>query len=278
MSKRKRQIGEFAKWLTLGITLTCVFWNQPVYRHYKISSKGKVSPTKIIFLSDLHNTLYEEGQAKLIDMIDKEAPDLILFGGDMVDEKADVEPSFTLLKGLVGRYEMYYISGNHEYWVMSKERVLERIKDLGIPILNNELANIQRPEGQLQITGLRDPERIVRKSDRGALEQALDQLRDQRDLTTYQILLSHRPEQAELYEHYNYDLALSGHAHGGQVRVPFLLNGLYAPNQGFFPKYAGGHYEMKDGLDFIVSRGLSFRAYLPRIMNPPEVVVIHIED
>ena len=88
------------------------------------------------------------------------------------------------------------------------------------------------------------------------------------------VLLSHRPELTELYRGSGFDLVVSGHAHGGQVRVPLLLNGLYAPNQGFFPQYAGGLYDL-DGTALAVSRGLSI-SRLPRVFNPPEAVVIDL--
>ena len=91
----------------------------------------------------------------------------------------------------------------------------------------------------------------------------------------YTILLSHRPEFFELYEEYPIDLTLSGHAHGGQVRVPFLINGLFAPDQGYKPEHAGGYYQL-DSYELIVSRGLSLNPRLPRIFNPPEVVVIQV--
>ena len=92
----------------------------------------------------------------------------------------------------------------------------------------------------------------------------------------YKVLLAHRPELIEVYKQGDFDLVLSGHTHGGQVRIPFILNGLYAPNQGWFPPYAGGMYD-HGSLIHIVSRGVSFNPLLPRIFNPPEVVVIDIE-
>ena len=90
----------------------------------------------------------------------------------------------------------------------------------------------------------------------------------------YHILLSHRPERAADYARHGFDLAVCGHAHGGQVRIPLLLNGLYAPDQGWFPGYAGGRYELGDGA-MIVSRGLAKNG-LPRVFNRPELVVIDL--
>jgi len=98
---------------------------------------------------------------------------------------------------------------------------------------------------------------------------------EQRSIPGFKILIAHRPELIDIYEKYPFDLVVSGHAHGGQIRIPFLLNELIAPNQGRFPKYAGGVYQ-HGGLTHIVSRGLSFSLYLPRVFDSPEVVVIDI--
>ena len=95
------------------------------------------------------------------------------------------------------------------------------------------------------------------------------------DVPGYRILLAHRPERFRTYQRFGFDLVLSGHSHGGQVRIPFILNGLYAPDQGWFPKYAGGVYR-HGNMTHVVSRGLSYNEKLPRIFNPPEVVVIDI--
>jgi predicted MPP superfamily phosphohydrolase len=97
------------------------------------------------------------------------------------------------------------------------------------------------------------------------------------DIKRYKILMAHRPENIETYSKYSFDLVVSGHTHGGQVRIPYIMNGLYAPNQGFFPKYSGGLYHQKN-LTLIISRGLSVNPKIPRIFNPPELVVIVIES
>lgn len=93
---------------------------------------------------------------------------------------------------------------------------------------------------------------------------------------SFNILLAHRPEYIEEYGQYPFDLVLSGHAHGGQWRIPYLMNGLIAPNQGWFPKYAGGLYRHGDMTE-IVGRGLLLD-WKPRLFNPPEIVVVDIES
>jgi predicted MPP superfamily phosphohydrolase len=97
------------------------------------------------------------------------------------------------------------------------------------------------------------------------------------EIPLYKILIAHRPEMIENYKKYSFDLVLSGHTHGGQVRIPLIINGLYAPGQGVFPKYAGGIYT-HGNLTHVISRGLSVNPRLPRIFNPPELVIIIIES
>lgn len=258
------------------IALVMIFWNQPIYRYYEIDGKNKVQGVRIVFLTDLHNSQYGEKQEKLLKMIDDAEPDFILLGGDMIDEKSSSKPSLDFIEALAKNYTVYSVSGNHEHWLGNKKEVFEQMRSYNVHIIDHSVTSVQIGDQTIEITGLRDPERQFGANNKSILKKQLDSLDPLRDKEDFQLLLSHRPEQIHLYEAYAYDLVLSGHAHGGQVRIPYLLNGLYAPNQGLFPMFAGGYYQMSDKLDFIVSRGLSFKAYLPRIMNPPEVLVIDI--
>lgn len=253
---------------------TMMFWNQPVYRKYKIDGKGQLKDLKVVLLTDLHNSEYGRDQQKLLKMIQKVSPDLIFFGGDIADEKSDIAPVEKLLMGLKGEFPMYYVSGNHEYWMDDTDGVHQIFRDYGVEVLMDETVQIETTKGQISLVGLTDPDSVLDCSDRSALERSIASTYDSALMKGYKILLSHRSEHIATYMRYDFDLVLSGHAHGGQVRIPWILNGLYSPNQGLLPKYAGGYYRMDDRTDFIVSRGLSFRQTLPRIMNPPELVVL----
>lgn len=272
-----------------------MFWNQPIYRHYTLSGKGQIKDLKIIFLSDLHNSVYGNEQQKLLKMIEDEAPDLILTGGDMSDEKTDITGARLLFEGLKDKYPIYYVTGNHEHWMSNTEDIYTMLEENNVTLLDNQNKEIVINGQTIKLYGLKDPDANLHLSSNGALKQSLgfagvmsleDELTDElasvvgkldMDNDVYKILVSHRPEHIKLYAGYDVDLVLSGHAHGGQARIPFILNGLYAPNQGFLPRFAGGYYNINENLDFIVSRGLSFRKTLPRVMNPPEVVVITFE-
>lgn len=258
------------------VALIYTFWNQPVYRWYKVNGHNKAKSLRAVLMTDLHNSQYGERQERLIHKIKSAKPDVILLGGDISDEKSMYKSTLILIEALAKDYPCYYVTGNHEQWMFDKTYYLKELQKLGVILMDDRVESIEVNGQVIEVTGLRDPERQYGARNRDILINKLTDLEDYRDRDKYQILLSHRPEHIEMYKSYGYDLILSGHAHGGQVRVPYLINGLYAPNQGFMPKYAGGHYSFEPGLDFIVSRGLSFKATLPRIMNPPEVIVIDI--
>jgi hypothetical protein len=154
------------------------------------------------------------------------------------------------------------------------ENIKETIKSYGVTILEDEYKKIFVNDIPIIIAGVDDPEwtRYEQKDNRKSMDKIFMELEAKPQL---KILVAHRPEQIEIFKKYSFDLVVSGHAHGGQVRIPFMLNGLLAPNQGWFPKYAGGEYRYGN-LTHIVSRGVSFNPRLPRVFNPPEIVAIDI--
>ena len=166
------------------------------------------------------------------------------------------------------------------------------LREYGVTILSNESQTVTINGTTFNLCGVEDPEVYKIKFDKetdpqgyekarlgrvDTFRQQLDAVQAQTEPDHFTILLAHRPELFESYVSRGFDLVLCGHAHGGQWRIPGLLNGLYAPNQGLFPKYAGGRYE-KDGTTMIVSRGLArWMDIVPRIFNPPELVVITVK-
>jgi len=251
-----------------------VTWNQPIYRYYKLDGKQEITDLKVIHISDLHSSNYGSKQSKLIGMVVEEAPDMIWITGDLMDENRSIQGAADFLKGIQGQCPIYYVSGNHEYWHEDSELVFETIRSYGVTILENEAITVKIRDSIITLTGVIDPDATLAYSGKEALKRSLSRVENIDNQDGYRVLLSHRPEHIEVYENYGFDLVVSGHAHGGQVRIPFLMNGLYAPNQGWFPKYAGGHYDYTQDTAFIVSRGLSYNPRLPRVFNPPEVVVI----
>ncbi|NLD59086.1 MAG: metallophosphoesterase [Clostridiales bacterium] len=255
--------------LLLAAMVAAALYRGLVVRRYRISTtKLPVGERlRLVFLADLHCTLHGKDQSALLDLIAEQKPDAILLGGDIVDDVRPMANALTLLAGLRALgVPTYYVSGNHELWRNDYPDVKRIVESYGIAVLDGDFAEL----GPVRLCGIGDPSGYGNYEK--ALANAFAGLRDDR----FNVLFAHRPERIEQYRKYPFDLVLAGHAHGGQVRIPLILNGLFAPNQGLFPKYAGGEYRI-GGTAMIVSRGLSHYPRLPRVFNPPEVVVVDIE-
>lgn len=226
--------------------------------------------------ADLHSKAFGKDQRKLLRLLERQCPDYILMPGDIVDERLSPVPAWQFLRGAARIAPCFYAPGNHEYRTLRMPWVLDRIGRCGVTALADRYVTVDTKAGPVVIAGCEDPEKTGREdASYGqvyAMRRAFAPLEGER---AFRVLLAHRPERWETYRSMGFDLAVSGHAHGGQVRVPFLLNGLYAPHQGLFPPYAGGLYE-HGPMIHVVSRGLSGYPRLPRVFNPPELVVIDI--
>lgn len=248
---------------------------------YTLPTDKVSSPVRLVLLTDLHSCYYGEGQETLLSAIDKAAPDLVCMVGDIFDDETSHQGTIDLLDGLADRYPCYYVTGNHEHWSEEVWVLKALMTSYGVTVLAGDTVTLPVGDTTIVLSGIDDPTGFYDKGTAGVPEPDswLGQLAmvetTTRDNPNFSILLSHRPEKVEEYATSPFDLVLCGHAHGGQVRIPFLLNGLFAPNQGYFPKYAGGEYTLTDTTTMIVSRGLA-KSDLPRIFNRPEVVVIDI--
>ena len=210
---------------------------------YKFTSPKIETSLKIALITDLHGNWYGDEQSTLIEAVDKEKPDVVLLGGDIFDDKIDYEESEETIAILSKKYKCYYVTGNHEYWSKDVDNIVSIVKSYGITVLEGEVDTIDINGQPVNICGVDDPDNYVYLDGGESIETQLKRVDEKANRDYYTILLSHRPEYYDLYSQYGFDLVLSGHAHGGQWRIPGLLNGLYAPNQGLFPEYAGGLYE-----------------------------------
>jgi uncharacterized protein len=234
---------------------------------------------KIVHLSDLHSKLFGENQNRLVKKIRNTKPDIIVYTGDLIDKRRDERPSYILMEELINIAPIYYVTGNHEWDDERAFRSLEtELKRLGVHVLRNQFETIQNGNDEVFILGIDDP--LILENDyekeilpEEAIETVLDQLPND---DNYKILLSHRTELFEMYAHYDIDLTFSGHAHGGQFRIPFI-GGLIAPNQGYFPKYTSGKHRLKDS-QLVISRGLGNSKIPQRIFNLPEIVVVTLKS
>ena len=226
---------------------------------------------RIVFLSDLHSCQYGKEQKDLINAVKRAKPDVILFVGDIIDDKLPDKLAFQLIEGVVDLAPSYYVSGNHEGYTGELESLKENVSKRGLKVLAGEKDTLEVRGSFINIIGIDDPylgERIYQKQLVGL--QAMKN-------PEFTIFLSHRPERTQDYNSVESDLILAGHAHGGQWRIPRILPGLLAPHQGFFPKYTAGFYPLEKST-LLVSRGLSYKSpRIPRFFNPPELLVIDIE-
>ena len=195
----------------------------------------------------------------------EQKPDIIVITGDIVDGfRTKVEVALEFVSGAVKIAPVYYVSGNHELLLSTEELslLLDGIKTAGATILDNRATYIQRKEESLYLIGVNDGSNTDR------LKNILNTLDTQGNL---RILLAHRPEHIDSYSENKIDLVFSGHAHGGQVRLPFI-GGLVAPEQGLFPKYTAGKYVLGETA-MIISRGLGNSIIPIRVFNRPDIVV-----
>jgi len=244
---------------------------------------GLPNAVRLALVTDLHSCAYGEGQRELIDAIDAEAPDAILLCGDIYDDDAPDDNTNAFILGVCERYPVYYVTGNHEY-----RRGTPRFKEAmafvkeHVTRLNDSAAQLTVGAAAVTIAGVNDPAAYTTKEIKldGALvtyEEKLAHVAKVTEGSAFTVLLAHRPEHIDLYRKYGFDLILSGHTHGGQWRIPGLVNGLFAPNQGLFPAYAGGLYAFDDAT-LIVSRGLARETTrLPRFYNRPELVIVDLK-
>lgn len=243
---------------------------------YVVKTPKVNTPITLALVTDLHACYYGEGQTTLLNAINKMSPDAILLGGDIFDDVLPDSNTQVFLNGIAKLYPIYYVTGNHEFWRSETESIFKFMKDANITLLRGESATLEVKGEKIQIHGIDDPDASNKVTDLSFIQGQLEKVKDNIDTHYYNILLAHRPFYIETYLNYDFDLITCGHAHGGQWRIPYLLNGLLAPDEGFFPKYAGGQFFF-DQKTLIVSRGLSRESTrIPRIFNRPELVEINI--
>ncbi len=243
-----------------------------IVRHEQITSLKIQSPVKIMMLSDLHGTIYGYKQRRLLQSIYQQKPDVIVFVGDMVDERCDLKGLEDLLMGLLD-FPCYYVLGNHELRC-DLDKITLLMEKYSVHAIGQKYNEIMIGQSTLMIAGMDDPLQMILEGQRRQWELQLQELSEQVNHQTYTVLLSHRPSFVLSYQQSHFDLVLAGHAHGGQWRIPYLLNGVFAPDEGLLPRYAGGHY-LLEHTHLIVGRGL-VKNFIPRFFNPPELVVIEL--
>lgn len=233
---------------------------------------------RIAQVSDLHNGEIGPDNEKLIARLKNAQPDMIAISGDIIDcHKTDIDVALNFVQKAVAIAPCYYVTGNHEHYIAGYDEFKAAIVEMGVVVLEESSAKIERSGESINLIGVNDPtfwnDSAYGHAD-SAMKRRLDDLVDNHG--DYQILLSHRPELFDVYVESGVDLVLSGHAHGGQVRLP-LIGGLYAPNQGILPQYDSGLYTWEN-TNMIVSRGIGNSAFPLRFNNRPEVILIELNS
>lgn len=230
-------------------------------------------------ISDLHNKEFGKEQKILLRKLKSTAPDIILVTGDLIDRRRyDLEKDMNFIKGALKIAPVYYVSGNHEAWSDQYTNVKASLINSGVTVLDNSMVEYTIGNSSINLLGLQDPAFISANTIEDTKGLGFyDSLKQWSSNDNFQILLSHRPELFDLYTEHNIDLVFSGHAHGGQFRLPFIGGGLVAPDQGVFPQYTSGSYN-KNQTTMYVSRGLGNSIIPIRIFNRPEIVLVKLKS
>ena len=234
---------------------------------------------KILQISDLHNKEFGNSQEKILSKINKINPDIIVVTGDLIDSNnTNVDVAMKLINKVINISPIYYISGNHEAWSTSYNELKSKLEDSGVIVLENEKMQLLKRSDTIDIIGLSDTSFIssdlLEYAGNVKTEKLLNTLSE--NSSNFKILLSHRPELFDTYSNSSVDLVFSGHAHGGQFRLPFI-GGLVAPDQGFFPKLTEGIHT-SNNTTMVISRGLGNSIIPIRLFNRPELVVVTLSN
>ena len=222
---------------------------------------------RIVQISDLHNAAFGKENKKLLETIRSCSPDIIIITGDLVDSNhTNVERAVAFVKEAVKIAPVYYVTGNHEYWLdpSENEQMMQGILAAGAYDLDDEAVRIEKGDSSFLLVGL-DDQHLSDETLKNLLQEQKNEL---------SIVLAHEPQYLQNYANAEADLVLTGHAHGGQIRLPFV-GGIVAPDQGFLPEYTSGQYNNTD-TEMIVSRGLGNSIIPVRLFNYPEVVCVEL--
>lgn len=284
------------KWLILigAILVVCIAeWIREILTfkitHYDIVSKklnNLKEEKKIVFLTDLHNNSYGKHNEKLLHAVRSQNPELILIGGDMLVGKAEAPTNVAedFVCKLTEICPVYYANGNHEQRMKiypeefgtKYQEYKNIVEESGVMFLENEHIDLMFDTCPVQIHGLEIPREGYKKFRKTnvSLEQIEESI-GKADSSKYQILLAHNPIYADAYLEWGADLVLSGHLHGGVVRIP-RLGGIITPQFRLFPKYSG-ELTVKDGKSVVVSKGIGTHTIKIRFLNPAEMIVLHLQ-
>lgn len=280
-SNRKKYIkSAIVLLIVIALLLFCSYQNrhlETTYYTYKAEQLGAdLEGYRIVQISDLHNAKFGKNNQKLVDRIRECEPDMIVLTGDLVDSNhTNVDRAVKFVDEIVKICPVYYVTGNHEYWLEKSEydELMDGLIGAGVVILDDQVVEISRGDAKFRLVGL-DDKSLADGTLGTLLNNAQNVAHEDSEKNEFTVVLAHEPQYLARYAGTGVDLVLSGHAHGGQFRLPFV-GGIVAPDQGFLPEYTAGEYYM-NGTEMIVSRGLGNSVIPVRLFNYPEIVCVEL--
>lgn len=302
--RKKRFLGSFLTFLVLLVILMIGnhLANEEVYiSEYEIVNEQipqAFDGYRIVQVTDVHSIRSQEQADLLYNRVVEQQPDAVVITGDLVDSTYYTEENNALKEGtsdkmagqdtvdfvarLTEHYYVYFVYGNHEMILLDNvdnNPFKVAMEEIGVIFLNNNGVKITKDEESIYMLGIQDPATLYKDSDYAEYDTHSERINAMmknvmalKEEDLYTVVLSHRPEYFTEYTKYDADLILTGHAHGGQVRLPGI-GGLYAPGQGWLPEYTDGLWADK-GTTMIISRGIGNSVEVPRVFNPPEINTI----
>ncbi len=285
--KRKKSI---LKWLGI-IAAVCLAAFLAVFisntristASYTVALEDLESPLRLVLISDLHGKSFGKDNARLIAKIQEQTPDAIFLVGDMLDKKADeadVQSLLALTEKLLEIAPVFFSMGNHEQvYLKTNATLLDRVAQTGAVVVNDSYVDVTVAGQPLRIGGtMGHGFAFGRTEEEFTSSPEYVFLKAFENTELPKICLAHMPDTFIFngaYTLWDVDLVLSGHTHGGLVRLPFI-GGLYAPMQGLFPEYDRGHFRLGTHMQMVITSGLAGHGLLPRVNNPPEIAVIDL--
>lgn len=223
---------------------------------------------RVAELSDLHGRSFGKNNVRLLRTLQKARPDMICICGDLFDEKTDLTMLEPLLTGLTDIAPVYYVTGNHEWQVKNLREILQKMRAWGVTVLENEGRVFSRGGAEMVVAGVHDPCGPYDMKTPAALVRELRSAQG----NDFILMLSHRNDELAMWSQLGVQLVLSGHCHGGVVRLPFV-GGVFGTRRELFPEYDAGVYR-QDGTTLFVSRGLGYTNVHFRLFNRPHVPIM----
>ncbi|HPX31928.1 MAG TPA: metallophosphoesterase [Erysipelotrichaceae bacterium] len=264
--------------MTLIIVLIIAFLVYAIYQNknvgitfYEFFSDKVEKEKRIVHLSDIHNDLFGKNNIRLIELIKSVNPDYIFLTGDLLDSRrTNVYRCYYLIEKIIKIAPIYFVTGNHESRKTFYPKFKEKLIELGVIVLDNRKIKLE----EINLVGIDDPG-FKAKPNETVYRKIIDEQLKEIELEDFNVLLAHRPQYFDIYAKYDFDFVFTGHAHGGQIRLPYI-GGLLSPQQGILPKYTIGIYE-SNNTKMVVSRGLGNSQFPLRVFNNPEIVVVDIK-